>query len=94
MSLCPKPIVSVFNIGIKIVVSECVYVYVKFARKLAYQFNRWCSAFSVDTFDKLYSLVIHENRLPDSFALYINERKVKSPSEAAAVELSRLMSLF
>ncbi|XP_078145189.1 uncharacterized protein LOC139914508 [Centroberyx gerrardi] len=42
----------------------------------------------VDTFDELCDLVILQqlkNSLPDSIATYVNERKVKTPSEAAVL---------
>ncbi len=52
------------------------------------QFNRWCAASEVKTFQELCDLVTLEqlkNCVPDSIATYINERKVKTPPEAAVL---------
>ncbi len=51
-------------------------------------FNRWCTASEVSTFEGLFNLIVLEqfkNSVSDQVATYINERKVKSPSDAAVL---------
>lgn len=60
----------------------------EFARDLVTHFNRWCTALEVKTFDGLCNLMVLEqfkNSLPNNVATYINERKVKTAAEAAAL---------
>lgn len=60
----------------------------EFVRDLTSAFNRWCTASEVTTFDSLCNLVVLEqfkNSVPDYVATYVNERKVKCPSEAAVL---------
>ncbi|XP_024908484.1 uncharacterized protein LOC103397242 [Cynoglossus semilaevis] len=62
--------------------------HVEFVREMVLQFNRWCSASEVVTFQQLCDLVTLEqfkNCVPDSVATYLNERKVKTPHEAAVL---------
>jgi hypothetical protein len=62
--------------------------HVEFARKLSSQFNRWCSASAVMTFQGLCDLIMLEqfkDTIPDYIATYINERKVKTVAEAAVL---------
>lgn len=58
----------------------------EFARELGTHFNRWCTALEVKTFDNnLMVLEQFKNSLPSNVAIYINERKVKTAAEAAAL---------
>lgn len=62
--------------------------HVEFVRDMVLQFNRWCSASEVVTFQQLCDLVALEqfkNCVPESVATYLNERKVKTPHEAAVL---------
>ncbi|XP_055721489.1 uncharacterized protein LOC129813225 [Salvelinus fontinalis] len=62
--------------------------HVEFARQLSVQFNRWCSASAVVTFQGLCDLIMLEqfkDTIPDRIATYINERKVKNVVEAAVL---------
>lgn len=62
--------------------------HVEFVRDMVLQFNRWCSASEVDTFQQLCDLVALEqfkNCVPETVATYLNERKVKTPQEAAVL---------
>ena len=62
--------------------------HVEFARKLSSQFNRWCSASAVMTFQGLCDLIMLEqfkDTIPDHIATYINERKVQTVAEAAVL---------
>uniref|UniRef100_A0A674APU8 SCAN box domain-containing protein n=1 Tax=Salmo trutta TaxID=8032 RepID=A0A674APU8_SALTR len=64
------------------------HTHVEFARKLSSQFNRWCSASAVMTFQGLCDLIMLEqfkDTIPDYIATYINERKVKTVAEAAVL---------
>lgn len=60
--------------------------YSEFVCDLTGAFNRWCTAAEVVTLQDLYNLMVLEQfkqSVPEQVATYINERKVKSPSEAA-----------
>ncbi len=60
----------------------------EFARDLVAQFSRWCSASKVSSFTELCNLVVLEQfkqSVPSCIAAYINERKVKTPSDAAVL---------
>lgn len=60
--------------------------YSEFVRDLMCTFNRWCIAAEVVTLQDLSDLIVLEqfkNSVPEHVATHINERKVKSPSEAA-----------
>lgn len=62
--------------------------YSEFVRDLTSAFNRWCTASEVSTFEGLSNLIVLEqfkNSVSDQVATYINERKVKSPSDAAVL---------
>uniref|UniRef100_A0A674E7Q6 Gypsy retrotransposon integrase-like protein 1 n=1 Tax=Salmo trutta TaxID=8032 RepID=A0A674E7Q6_SALTR len=62
--------------------------HVEFVRQLSSQFNRWCSASAVMTFQGLCELIMLEqfkDTVPDRIATYINERKVKTVAEAAVL---------
>ena len=62
--------------------------HVEFARQLSLQFNRWCSASAVVTFQGLCDLIMLEqfkDTIPDRIATYINEQKVKNVAEAAVL---------
>ena len=62
--------------------------YVEFVRDMVLQFNRWCSASEVGTFEQLCDLVALEqvkNCVPKNVATYLNEQKVKTPQEAAVL---------
>ncbi len=62
--------------------------YSEFVRDLTSAFNRWCAASEVSTFEGLFNLIVLEqfkNSVSDQVATYINERKVKSPSDAAVL---------
>lgn len=62
--------------------------YSEYVRDLTCAFNRWCTASEVSTFEALCELVVLEqfkNSVPEHVAVYINERKVKSPSGAAVL---------
>ncbi len=62
--------------------------YSEFVRDLTSAFNRWCTASEVSTFEGLFNLIVLEqfkNSVSDQVATYINERKVKSPSDAAVL---------
>ena len=62
--------------------------HVDFERELDIHFDRWCSASSVVSFEELRNLVVLEQfkqSLPDYISTYINERKVKTPKEAAVL---------
>lgn len=59
--------------------------YFEFVRDMLVQFNRWCSASEVKTFEHLCDLITLEqfkNCVLVNIATYINERKVKTPQEA------------
>lgn len=62
--------------------------YSEFVRGLTSAFNRWSTASEATTFEGLCDLIVLEqfkNSVPEAVATYINERKVKSPCEAAAL---------
>lgn len=62
--------------------------YVEFARDLTIHFKRWLIALDVSDFDELCDLIVLEqlkNTLPERLATYLNERKVETASEAAAL---------
>ena len=62
--------------------------HVEFVREMLVQFNRWCLASEVKTFKELADLITPEqfkNCVPATVATYINERKVKTPQEAAVL---------
>lgn len=62
--------------------------YSEFVRDLTSAFNRWCTASEASTFEDLSNLIVLEqfkNSVSDQVATYINERKVKSPSDAAVL---------
>ena len=62
--------------------------HVDFERELDIHFDRWCSASSVVSFEELRNLVVLEQfkqSLPNYISTYINERKVKTPKEAAVL---------
>ncbi len=62
--------------------------YTEFGRDLISQFNRWCTASKVDTFEDLCNLVVLEqlkNSVPERVATFINEHNVKTPREAAVL---------
>ena len=62
--------------------------HLEFARDLTAQFMPWCLALKVETFDKLCDLIVLEqfkNSIPENIATYINNQKVKTAAEAAAV---------
>ena len=62
--------------------------YVEFVRDMVLQFNRWCSASEVGTFEQLCDLVALEqfkNCVPENVATYLNEQKVKTPQEAVVL---------
>lgn len=62
--------------------------HLEFARELSTQFDRWCTAAEVDSYDGLQDLMILEqfkNSVPGHIATYISERKVKTAAEAAAL---------
>ena len=60
--------------------------YSEFVRDLTSAFNRWSTATEVVRLQYLSDLIVLEqfkNSVPDHVATYINERKVKSPGDAA-----------
>lgn len=60
----------------------------EFSRELTNHFSHWCMASDVDNFESLCNLVLLEqfkNSLPSQVATYINERKVTTVAEAAAL---------
>jgi len=62
--------------------------HLEFARDLSTQFDRWCTAAEIESYDDLRDLMILEqfkNSVPGRIATYINERKVKTAAEAAAL---------
>lgn len=62
--------------------------YNEFTRDPISQFNRWCAASEVDTFEDLCNLVILEqlkNSVPECVATFISEHKVKTPREAVVL---------
>uniref|UniRef100_A0A8D0AC21 CCHC-type domain-containing protein n=1 Tax=Sander lucioperca TaxID=283035 RepID=A0A8D0AC21_SANLU len=62
--------------------------YSEFVRDLTSAFNCWCRASEVSTFEGLSNLIVLEqfkDSVSDQVATYINERKVKSPSDAAVL---------
>ncbi|XP_043964972.1 uncharacterized protein LOC122826755 [Gambusia affinis] len=65
-----------------------VKTYVEFARDLEIQFNRWCTSSDVKTLGDLCNLMVLEqfkNSISPCIAVYINEQKVKTVSEAAVL---------
>ncbi len=62
--------------------------HLEFARDLTGHFTRWCSAMKVETFAELSELMVLEqfkNSVSDNIAQHINDLKVKTVAEAAAV---------
>jgi len=62
--------------------------YSEFGRDFISAFNHWCTASEVSTFEGLSNLIVLEqfkNSVSDQVATYINERKVKSPIDAAVL---------
>lgn len=62
--------------------------HVEFVRDLVTHFGRWCSASDVASFEQLCNLIVLEQfklSVPGYIATYINERKVKTPEEAAVL---------
>lgn len=62
--------------------------YSEFVRDLTSAFNRWCTASEVRTFGDLSNFIVLEqfkNSVSDQVATYMNECKVKSPSDAAVL---------
>uniref|UniRef100_A0A3B5QLU2 Gypsy retrotransposon integrase-like protein 1 n=1 Tax=Xiphophorus maculatus TaxID=8083 RepID=A0A3B5QLU2_XIPMA len=62
--------------------------YVEFARDLEIHFNRWCTSSEVRTLGDLCNLMVLEqfkNSVSQCIAVYINEQKVKTVSEAAVL---------
>ncbi len=60
----------------------------EFARELGTHFNCWCAASGVTDFDGLCNLIMLEQfkiSVPERLAMYINEKKVKTVAEAAAL---------
>uniref|UniRef100_A0A3B1K8B9 Gypsy retrotransposon integrase-like protein 1 n=1 Tax=Astyanax mexicanus TaxID=7994 RepID=A0A3B1K8B9_ASTMX len=62
--------------------------FVEFSREKLQLFDKWCAASKVDDYDKLRELILLEEFktcLPESVVVYLNERHVKSVSEAAVL---------
>ena len=62
--------------------------HMEFARDLKIHFNRRCNSLSVESYGDLCELIVLEqfkNTVPSQIAMYLNERKVKTATEAAAL---------
>ena len=59
---------------------------VEFARDLLCNFNRWCSAADVESFDELCELIVLEqfkNSIPQRIATYVSEQTATTALRAA-----------
>lgn len=63
-----------------------VQSHLEFVKDLRRNFNRWCTALNVKTFEDLSHLMVLEqfrDTVPSRVAIYINERNVETPEQAA-----------
>lgn len=61
---------------------------VEFARELRLQYQKWCVASNVKTFDNMMDLIVLEqfkNTLPERVATYVAEKEAKNEAEAAVL---------